>query len=251
MRTTTAAERLSVAVLVALLASMSLGMAGLRGGGPLLSVIVREAANAGSGPERAVRDLGGKITRRLSIIDGFAAKVPARSLANLARIDGIQSVTPDGHVRLAGQVDGYDPNWSSPIGSWKRNIEAIKAKEVWKAGFTGQGVDVAVIDSGVAPVEGIRDHLVFGPDLSFDSPADNLRNLDAYGHGTHMAGIIAGRDSTIGTAQEDEQLDKAFLGVAPRHASSASRLPRHPARPTFRRSSRRSIGSCSIATPTA
>ena len=216
MRTTTAAERLSVAVLVAVLASMSLGMAGLRGGGPLVSVIVRAAADAGPGPEQAVRDLGGKITRRLSIIDGFAAKVPARSIANLARTDGIQSVTPDGHVRLAGQVDGYDPNWNSPIGSWKRNIEAIKAKEVWKAGFTGQGVDVAVIDSGVAPVEGIRDHLVFGPDLSFDSPAENLRNLDAYGHGTHMAGIIAGRDSSIGTAQEDEQLDKAFVGVAPR-----------------------------------
>jgi serine protease AprX len=216
MRTMARPERLSAVVLVGVLASVSLGFAGPRAGGPVISVIVRETAGAGSGPERAVRDLGGKVTQRLAIINGFAATLPAGSLPALARTSGIQSLTPDGHVRLAGQVDGYDPNWSTPIGSWKRNIEAIRAKDVWKAGFTGQGVDVALIDSGVAPVEGIRDHLLYGPDLSFDSQADNLRNLDAYGHGTHMAGIIAGRDSSIGNGKEDEELDKAFLGVAPR-----------------------------------
>jgi serine protease AprX len=215
-RTKTRAERLLAVVLVAMVASVSLGLAGPRATGPFVSVIVRETANAGSHPERAVKALGGTITQRLAIINGFAASLPLRSLATLARTPGIQSLTGDGHVRLTAQVDGYDPNWNTPIGSWKRNIEAIKAKEVWKAGFLGQGVDVALIDSGVVPVDGIKDHLVYGPDLSFDSQADNLRYLDGYGHGTHMAGIIAGRDSTIGNGQEDEQLDKAFLGVAPR-----------------------------------
>jgi serine protease AprX len=214
MRATTQAQRLVAVALVAIVASMSLWLAPPVTSN-LVSVIVRKTADAGSGPERAVKGLGGKVTQRLAIIDGFAATVPLGSVPALARANGIQSITPDGHVRLTAQVDGYDPNWSTPIGSWKRNIEAIKAKEVWKAGFTGQGVDIALIDSGVAPVEGIRDHLVFGPDLSFDSQADNLRNLDAYGHGTHMAGIIAGRDSSIGSGQEDEQLDKAFVGVAP------------------------------------
>jgi serine protease AprX len=114
------------------------------------------------------------------------------------------------------QVDGYDPNWATPVGSWKRDVEAIKAKDVWKAGYLGQGVDVALIDSGVAPVQGIKDHLLYGPDLSFESQADNLRNLDTFGHGTFMAGIIAGRDSTIQTGHEDEDLDKAFVGIAPK-----------------------------------
>ena len=32
-----------------------------------------------------------------------------------------------------------------------------------------------------------------GPDLSLDSQNPTLRYLDAYGHGTFMAGLIAGR----------------------------------------------------------
>jgi serine protease AprX len=36
--------------------------------------------------------------------------------------------------------------------------------------------------------------VINGPDLSFESQAPNLRHLDTFGHGTHMAGIIAGRD---------------------------------------------------------
>jgi serine protease AprX len=216
MRVTTRAERLVAVALAVMLASMAIGLAGPRAAGPIVSVIVREMANAGAGPERAVKTLGGKVTQRLSIIDGFAASLPARSVAALARTPGIRSLTPNGPVHLAGQIDGYDPNWNTPVGSWKRNIEVIKAKELWKAGFLGQGVDVALIDSGVAPVEGITTNLIHGPDLSFDSPADNLRYLDTYGHGTHLAGIIAGRDSTIPPGREDEELDKAFLGVAPK-----------------------------------
>jgi serine protease AprX len=201
--------------LVALLVSLTFGVAAAGTTKAVVSVIVRDAPNAAGAAERAVEAIGGAVTQRLAIINGLAATVPVRSIATLARTPGVQSVTPNGSVHLQGQVDGYDPNWSTPTGSWKRNIEAIKAKDVWKAGFLGQGIDVALLDSGVAPVEGINDHLINGPDLSFESQADNLRNLDTYGHGTHMAGIIAGRDSRIKAGAEDEQLDKAFLGVAP------------------------------------
>jgi serine protease AprX len=201
--------------LVALLASLTFAVAAAGTTKAVVSVIVRDAPNAAGAAERAVEAMGGAVTQRLAIINGLAATVPVRSIATLARTPGVQSVTPNGPVHLQGQVDGYDPNWSTPIGSWKRNIEAIKAKDVWKAGFLGQGIDVALLDSGVAPVAGIGDHLINGPDLSFESQADNLRNLDTYGHGTHMAGIIAGRDAWIKAGAEDEQLDKAFLGVAP------------------------------------
>ena len=68
------------------------------------------------------------------------------------------------------------------------------AQEWWSAGYTGRGIDVAVIDSGVAPVAGLdgSDKVVHGPDLSLESQAPNLTRLDTFGHGTFMSGLIAG-----------------------------------------------------------
>jgi serine protease AprX len=79
---------------------------------------------------------------------------------------------------------------------------------------TGKGVTVAVIDTGVAPVEGLTTagKVVNGPDLSFESQAEGTRYLDGYGHGTHMAAIIAGRDEGAPLEEPDPQ---RFVGIAP------------------------------------
>jgi len=92
--------------------------------------------------------------------------------------------------------------------------EVTGAGDFWTDGYTGDGVTVALVDSGVVPVNGLdaKDKVINGPDLSFESQADNLRYLDTFGHGTHMAGIIAGRDGT-GTVQEGDET--RFLGIAP------------------------------------
>src|SRR5205807_9078800 len=72
-------------------------------------------------------------------------------------------------------------------------------------GLDGTGVGVALIDTGVAPVPGLpAARIVNGPDLSLESQSADLRYLDTFGHGTHMAGIIAGSDSSAG-----------FQGMAP------------------------------------
>jgi serine protease AprX len=86
----------------------------------------------------------------------------------------------------------------------------IGADRMYGRGVTGKGVGVALVDTGVAPVRGLTSgNVVNGPDLSFESQYDSQRYLDTFGHGTHMAGIIAGHDpSTLLSSGE-------FQGIAP------------------------------------
>src|SRR3954462_3323099 len=95
------------------------------------------------------------------------------------------------------QAAGYDP--ANDVTSMASLTQSTGAQAWWAAGYTGRGVDVALIDSGVAPVEGLTGSgkVVYGPDLSLESQAPGLTNLDTYGHGTFMAGLIAGHDASL------------------------------------------------------
>jgi len=108
----------------------------------------------------------------------------------------------------------YDP---SADGYSMYNLTAqIGATAWWNAGYTGQGVDVAVIDTGVAPVQGLNSpgKVVYGPDLSLESQNPALTNLDTNGHGTFMAGLIAGHDPSL-TAPYASAPASAYRGMAP------------------------------------
>jgi serine protease AprX len=178
-----------------------------------ITVIVRQSSTFAVEAERAVATVGGTVTRQLATMDAFVAEIPSDALDALRGSPGVLSVTPDASVRLLGTVDGVDPN-KFP-GSWLKIAKNTKLMEMWQRGWTGKGIDVALIDSGVAPVEGLSVNVINGPDLSFESQAPNLTNIDTYGHGTHLAGLIAGRDSSIPPGHEDEDVDKAFVGAAP------------------------------------
>ncbi len=79
---------------------------------------------------------------------------------------------------------GYDPA-TDPY-SMKAVTALTGAEAWWNAGFTGRGVDVALIDTGVAPVAALAGpgKLIYGPDLSLESQAPSLARLDTNGHGT-------------------------------------------------------------------
>jgi subtilisin family serine protease len=181
---------------------------------PSVSVIVRSQPAADGAAERAVRRAGGKIGRRIALIDGFVADVPAKSVGSVRSAPGVHSVTPNRRVELHTGLDGWDH--TNDIGSMYYVAQEVSgAGEMWNDGWTGKGVDVALIDSGVAPVDGLRTagKVVYGADLSFESQAANLRHHDTFGHGTHLAGIIAGRDdATPALVQKGEE---SFVGMAP------------------------------------
>ena len=82
------------------------------------------------------------------------------------------------------------------------NILMVNADKVWKMGYTGKGVIVAVIDSGVNyNHEDLKDHLWDGgaqyPNHGYNFIDDNNDPMDDYGHGTHCAGTVCG-DGTAG-----------------------------------------------------
>jgi serine protease AprX len=107
---------------------------------------------------------------------------------------------------------GYDA--AANKGSLYNIAEVVGAHDAYRRGLTGKGIGVALIDTGVAPVRGLTSgNVVDGPDLSFDSQQPGLAHLDGFGHGTHMASIIAGRD-VAGTPSS--YLDqRRFTGIAP------------------------------------
>ena len=182
--------------------------------GPLTSVIVR-----GAGPECApavaadVAATGGHTTRNIAILAGGAAEVPGGALSALGSAPCVAEVTPDSPVQLAS-IGGYDP--TTDVGSLYSTEQILGAQAAWQGGATGQGVGVALIDTGVAPVAGLNGagQVTNGPDLSFDSQVPQLTYNDEFGHGTHMAGIIGGND-VYGSGAHYAGDTNHFVGVAP------------------------------------
>ena len=199
-----------------------------------VSVIVRETADAADEAEGYVTAHGGSVGNRLSIIDSFEASLPAYAVADLEALPSVVAVTPNAAVQLL--------DWDTTPGQTRNTMDRIandvlSADKFWNEGAHGQGVDIALIDSGVVPVEGltIAGKIVNGPDLSFESQADNLRYLDTYGHGTHLAGIMAGNDGNSSSITT-QSVKKGFLGIAPKARVVSIKVPMPTATPTSPRS---------------
>ncbi len=125
-----------------------------------------------------------------------------------------------GGVAMSNLDDGPSPDPAPviasdlPLGSMYHVVDQIGARELWQQGVTGAGVNVALIDTGVAPVDALADQVVATVDLSIEQGDPANAFVDNFGHGTHLAGIIAGRDPGADPANAAEH-PEWFLGVAP------------------------------------
>jgi len=182
--------------------------------GPAVRVIVRALPGSEGVLDRDITEAGGHVAGYIPLVTSAAASVPASALPWLAGQPGIAAVTPDGPVQL--DSSSYSP--TTDPGSLYSVEQALGVDQAWQDGYTGAGVGIALIDTGVTPVPAGLDgshQVANGPDLSFDSEAGGpLQYLDANGHGTFMAGIIAGR-APAATAGDYPDDASDFLGIAP------------------------------------
>ena len=99
--------------------------------------------------------------------------------------------------------DGEDSRPADPTREITSNVTQVNANQVWNLGYTGQGVVVAVIDTGVNYNHlDLADHLWDGgPDFpyhGYDVYNNDNNPMDDHGHGTHCAGTVCG-DGTAGS----------------------------------------------------
>ena len=154
-----------------------------------------------------VRAAGGRVTGTVPIIRGVAARLSSAARGQLRRDAGVAAVSGNAPVRPQDKtIDTSRLVTSYPYG--------VQAPQAWQAPATGAGVGVAVIDTGIAGA--LPDFA--GDDGSARVVASVVTNPDAttaadtYGHGTHVAGIIAG-DGTRRPAG-DPAAGK-YIGIAP------------------------------------
>ena len=116
-----------------------------------------------------------KVTHELPIINGFAGRVNLNALSELAAHPGVKKIWLDRDVHAVLDV-------ASPV---------LGAPESWDLGYSGDGVTVAVIDTGIYPHPDLT-----RPNNRLVAFRDFVKNktdfYDDNGHGTHVAGCIAG-----------------------------------------------------------
>jgi len=160
---------------------------------------------------RAVERNGGAVTFDLPIVHGVAADVPSDRLDEIAAAAGVRSVTADEvlHVNAA----------PSPLHAASAVYpSAIGANKLWRDQIRGAGVTVAVVDTGIADVADLGDRVIGGVD--FTPEADPY--LDSFGHGTFIAGMIAGDGTSSNGAYTGVAPDANLVSVKIADASGAS-----------------------------
>src|SRR5258708_2328343 len=146
-----------------------------------------------------VLKLGGAILGQLPLVNGLVASLDHNGIVSLSNQSNVVYISKD--RSLTPFFDNAAP--------------AVNAQVAWQSNYTGAGIGVALIDSGV------NAH----PDLFTTSLLPSSRVVysqsfvqgdssitDAYGHGTHIAGLIAGN----GISSTGPIFSETFKGIAPK-----------------------------------
>lgn len=143
--------------------------------------------------KRAKSAAGAKSEHKLGLVAAESMKVKAKDLDKLVADGQVSYVTADVPVVATGSTD------FSALLLANLYPSVVGAPAAWLSGYTGAGVGIAIIDSGVTFEPDLGNRLVQVQLPGQTAPAD-----DTYGHGTFVAGIAAGASA-----------DGRFIGIAP------------------------------------
>ncbi|MCP3761426.1 S8 family serine peptidase [Domibacillus sp. A3M-37] len=128
----------------------------------------------------AIAEAEGEINHLYKEIPVASITVPADEIQELKNDPSVERVEKDTVVRTSAQI----LDWG---------IEAVNTPAAWNSGYTGKGVKVAVVDTGIASHSDLN---VAGGTSFVDYTASYE---DDNGHGTIVAGIIGAEDNDFGT----------------------------------------------------
>jgi serine protease AprX len=185
---------------VTTVASLAVAPAATAGASRQVGVIVQASSVAAA--RDAVQSVGGRARVALPIVSGVSARIPAGELGALRAAPGVVAVTPDEHLAVAG-LPSSGGNGTPSVFRQETGADSLAA-----AGDTGQGAVVALVDTGVhASSPDLAGRVITGlanPASQSGAPVDCINFSgepscdDSYGHGTFMAGLIAGTGAQSG-----------------------------------------------------
>jgi serine protease AprX len=170
------------------------------------------AARARADATRAV----GHVVATLPIIHGLGMTMTAARARALAGNPDVHSLSLNAQVKSQrlGAPEHVSLHHSQPAQLQSTYDQTLGVPLGWKAGYNGAGVGVAVVDTGID-----------GQLVDFNSASGTSRVIatavtnpgattvfDTYGHGTDVAGIIAGNGDT---RKHSDPLYGQYVGVAP------------------------------------
>jgi serine protease AprX len=165
-------------------------------------------------PAAAVLQVGGAVLGQFHLINAVEASIPAVLEPVLAALPGI-GVTLDVSVTIGSTTISTGPH--APSDAF---LQETGASKLAAAGDTGRGVTVAVLDTGIDKLPDFSGRLVGGVDLS---GGDNPYH-DSYGHGTFVAGLIAGNGASSSGQYLGEAAGAKLVSIKVAGANGSTQL---------------------------
>jgi serine protease AprX len=147
-----------------------------------MEVIVRFTRQTTALDRKTLAQLGATSVRDLKIVPAFAVQIPAYQVPALAQMSKVGWVAEDAAVTSSLDV--------------AREAAGLPGPGAPALPETGAGITVAVLDSGISPHPDLAGRIAASVDML--AGGVSVPPSDPYGHGTHVAGIVAGSGATSG-----------------------------------------------------